>query len=149
MIPAEISWAYIAFCFAWAGGGFWPFDDAYLNRVLERKGWEFLWLFSMGIPALSLMIVSARELYLYRKGRCNSLLAIDLFAKWRSRLSVVLLFSWLYAVFTLHAVQKHPSALKMVAYGGVCFMFWAWLENKRVRRDVRKQTGTFAAPAAR
>ena len=149
MIPGEISWAYIALCFAWAGAGFWPFDDAYLNRVLEKNHWEWLWLVFMGLPAAALMFVSGREHILSTHGRCNSMIEIDICAKWRARFTLILAGSWLYAVYVLILIQKRPSALMMVALGGLFFMLWAWGENKRVRRDVKKQTGSFSAPAAR
>ena len=149
MIPAEISWAYIALAFAWSGAGFWPFSDSYLNRILEKHEWEWLWLVYMGIPALALMIVSGREHFAHKRGRCNTLIDMDASARLRGRLSLALCFSWIYAEYVLVVVQKRPSALLLIAAGGAFFMFYAWVENRRVQRDVRKQTGTYAAPAAR
>ena len=149
MIMAEISWAYVALCFAWAGAGIWPFDDAYLNRVLERHDWEVLFAVFMGVPAVALMIAAAKEHFLHKRGLCNTMIAMDASARLRGRLALILAFSWLYAEYVLVVVQRRPSALMLIAAGGFFFMTYAWVENRRVQRDVRKQTGTFAASSLR
>lgn len=143
MIFAEISWAYLAMCFAWAGAGFWPFEHAYLNRVLVRHEWEWLWLVFMGIPAVALMVASLREHYAH-KHRRMTIVDMDRSARLRGRLCLALAFSWTYAEYVFIVVQSRPSALMLVAAGGVFFMSFAWIENRRVQRDVRKQTGSFA-----
>jgi hypothetical protein len=38
-----------------------------------------------------------------------------------------------------------PSALLPIAFGGVAFALWFWVENRRVQRECREQTSTFRA----
>lgn len=151
MITGELSWAWIAFAFAWSGSGFWPFGDSYLYRVLGRQDLDELWSIAVGVPALLLMFFSLREYAAHRWPPADpykrwSIVQLDQSARIRGRMCLALLFSWAYVVYVLTNTQARPSALILIALGGVLFMGWFWTENRRVQRDIRKQTTSFRAP---
>lgn len=151
-ITGEISWAYVALAFAWSGIGWWPFENAYLAYVLDRREWSWIWCVAMGVPGAALMIASLREHIAFRWPDPNpmrrwSMIQIDKSARLRGRLCLTLAFSWLYAFYVLTVVTKRPGAFLLIAVGGCAFMLAAWVENRRVQRDIRKQTSSFPAAA--
>lgn len=154
MITGEISWAWVALAFAWSGSGIWPFDESYLNRILGRQEIDDLWAALVGVPALVLLYFSIREWVVHRWQSPDprkrwTMIQLDRSTRMRGRMCLALLFSWAYVIYVLVNTQAKPSALILVALGGAFFQGWFWLENRRVQRDIRKQTVSFPAAPAR
>lgn len=153
MIPAEISWAYIALSLAWSGANMWPFKITWLNEVLTKAGHDILWPVFIVIPAAGLMFFSGREYIASRWPSKDprkrwSLDRIESSARARGWLSLLLAFSFGYMVYVLSIVGKHPNSIMLIAVGGVVFTLWSWLENRRVQREYREHTGIFPTSAS-
>lgn len=159
MLTGEISWALVALSFAWSGVGGWPLAPSYLHRMLERQGESVLWALVIGIPALVLIVVSAREWF----SRGWTMLKVERSCRLRGRLCLVMLVSWLYMFKVMldgalasmfpNGVQaldapRANAMLPLALFGALC-MLWFWSENRRVQRDVRKATGVFPAYPSR
>lgn len=151
MIPAEVSWAYIALVFAWSGSGLWPFESSYLHKVLARDDGDTLWTVVIGLPAILLMIASLREYIAHRWpkwGRRNwSMIDMDISARIRGRLCFALAFSWAYVVYAVLMHVAGGLTVLSLALGGFAFMLFSWVENRRVQRDIKKQTIGFSVRA--
>lgn len=151
MITGEMSWAWIALSFAWAGSGIWPFDGSHLHQVLDRRGLDEIWALFVGLPAAALLYFSSREWVAHCAARNGFAAAWSVIenarsAKWRARLCMTLTFSWMYVFYALVSAHNNkPSALIPVALGGVVFMLMFWLENRRVQRDIRKSSSIDSA----
>lgn len=153
MITGELSWAWIALGFAWSGSGLWPFGDSYLHMMLDKRDLDTLWVLAIGVPAALLMFASAREFIAYRWPPENpmrrwTIIQLEWSAKLRGRLCFALAFSWAYVFYVLVNTSTRPSAILPVAVGGFLFMMLFWIENRRVQRDIRKQTSSFPAVGA-
>lgn len=152
MITGELSWAWVALSFAWSGSGLWPFESSYLHVTLDRRGQEWIWSLFVGVPAVALMIASAREWFshcyfaLAPTMRSWSIFQLDKSASVRGWLCLALAFSWLYVLYVMLTSTGRPNAILPVALGGLVFMIMFWLENRRVQRDIRKHTASFLAP---
>lgn len=166
MLTGEISWALIALSFVWSGMGGWPLAASHLHQALERQGVTWLWLAVIGIPALVLLVASVREYWAIERppkdlARRWMLLDFDLSARIRSRCCLAMVISWAYMLYVMVklAVPRETAngvfegvranAIMPIALFGCLCMFWFWWENRRVQRDVRKQTGVFPAYPAR
>jgi hypothetical protein len=170
MLTGEIGWAFVALSFAWSGMGGWPLEPSYLHRALERTGETVLWGVAIGIPALVLLVASLREYWAIAyppadpwraRARRWSILQIDRSARIRGRMCLVLAGSWAYmfkVMLELSVLQEtangvfegvRANAIIPISLFGCLCMFWSYLENRRVQRDVRKATGMFPAPPAR
>lgn len=145
MIPGEISWAFIALAFAWAGSGAWPLEPGPLYRMVAKHAHPWIWGALLGAPALVLMWVSAREWRAYccrRVPRCWSLHELEASARRRGRLCLALLAGWLYMLKIAGGAIHGTSATAAVAAGGIAFMLWFYVENRRVQREIRVQNGS-------
>lgn len=152
MITGEISWAFIALAYAWSGSGGWPFEPGPLHRLVERSNSPVLWMIMMGLPGALLALLAMKE---WLSNRCSvpyeerwGLLKLEKSAIWRGRACLALLFSWFYMIKVILDGRSAEGAntSMAIAVGGVVFMGWFYVENRRVRRDVRNQTihGTLA-----
>lgn len=152
MISGEISWAWVALAFAWSGSGLWPFAESYLHMVLDKRDLDEIWCAAIGIPSTLLMVASTREWIAHRWPSLDPLKRwtiqqLDNSARLRGRMCLALLFSWVYVTYILLRTSSRPSAITPVAIGGALFMLWFWIENRRVQRDIRKQTAGFPSAA--
>lgn len=144
MITGELSWAWFALTFAWAGSGLWPFHGSYLHRVLDNADMDVVWSFLIGLPAGALMFFSAREWLAHCRQRTSgrpqwTMVQLDHSVRLRGWLCFALAFSWLYVIYIM-LLTSPRSPLTMIAAGGVFFMLMFWVENRRVQRDIKKQT---------
>jgi hypothetical protein len=142
MISGELSWAFVAICFAWAGSSLPPFGDGYINRVLERHELDEIWPYVTSIPAIVLLMASLAELKWDWRRRWTPEF-LERSAAVRSWANAGLLFSWAYILMMLLKIG-FSGVLLMVAVGGVAFSGWFVWENRRVQRDYRKQRPTLA-----
>jgi MFS family permease len=166
MLTGEIFGALVALSFAWSGMGGWPLLPSYLHRALDRTGETELWSIVIGIPALVLLVVSMREYWAIARPPADpakrwSLIQIDRSVRIRGRMCLVMAASWAYMfkvmleLSVLRDTANHvfegvrANAIMPIALFGCLCMFWSWLENRRVQRDVRKATGHFPAYPAR
>ena len=105
--------------------------DGYLQKLLLRNdGWigVLTWSLFIGIPAFTLLVVNVREW-----SRPASMQG----AIWRSRLVLIQGLSWLYAVHIMVSTGRGYSLLMVHAVVGVFFCAWSYIENRRVRREIR------------
>jgi len=166
MLTGEIGWAFVALSFAWSGMGGWPLEPSYLHRALERTGETVLWGAAIGIPALVLLIASLREYWAIAHWWADarkrwSIVQIDRSVRIRGRMCLVLAVSWAYmfkVMLELSGLEEtangvfegvRANAIMPIALFGCLCMFWSYLENRRVQRDVRKATGRFTAHPVR
>lgn len=144
MITGEVSWAYIALCFAWAGAGGWPLEPTWLYYALLKAGHQVVWPLVMSIPALLLTVTSMREWCAHgvtaRRVGGWGLVALDQSAKMRARLCLLMVLSWAYMLYMLPAVSEGMNVLEAIAAGGCGITWWFYKENRRVRREIRQQT---------
>ena len=166
MLTGEIGWALVALSFAWSGMGGWPLEPSYLHRALDRQGETWLWSLVIGIPALVLFVVSMREYWAIAHPPADpakrwSIFQIDRSVRIRACMCLVTSASWAYMfkvmleLSVLRDTANHvfegvrANAIMPIALFGCLCMFWSWLENRRVQRDVRNKTGVFPAYPAR
>lgn len=154
MITGEISWAWVAIAFAYVGAGLPPFDESYLHLALDKRGIDWLWALAAGAPGLVLLYFSTREYLVYRFPPTDPMLRwtmveIDHSARVRGRASIALVFSWSYITYASLTTSSRPSVVLPVAIGGAFFSLWFWVENRRVQRDIRKETTSIPAAALR
>lgn len=153
-LVAEIYGALIAIAFAWVGSGFWPFQNAYLFNALDRADLDNIWTISIGVPALFLLVASSREFIAHRWPSPNpmsrwNLVTLDESARYRGWAAFGLMFSWIYMFYAIAKISNRPSAVMPLALLGAIFMGLSWLENRRVQRDCKKQTGAYPAAGSR
>jgi hypothetical protein len=166
MLTGEIFGALVALSFAWSGMGGWPLEPSYLNRALERTGETVLWAVAIGIPALVLLVVSMREYWAIAHPPADtakrwSIVEIDRSVRIRAWMCLAMSVSWAYmfkVMLELSVLREtangvfegvRANAIMPIALFGCLCMFWSWLENRRVQRDVRKATAVFPAYPAR
>lgn len=148
MITGELSWAWVALSFAWAGSGLWPFGESYLHAALDKKGLDEVWSVLVGAPAALLMYFSAREwMSQHVIGVSWTEVQLDMSARLRGSLSLALAFSWFYVIYVMVATPGRPSPLLLIGMGGAFFMLTFWIENRRVQRDIKKRNKTFVVRA--
>lgn len=144
MIPGEISWAFIALAYAWAGAGAWPLQPGSLYYVVSRHAHPALWGLLLGVPALLLMLASAREWAAHFRA-CGdytqrwSVEELHRSAQLRGRLCLALIAGWGYMIKIAAGITSGANATSVVALGGVLFMLWFYIENRRVQREIRCQ----------
>ena len=145
MITGEMSWAFVALCFAVAGSGVAPFGDGPMYQALAKKASPLLWCVLIGGPAIALMFTSAAEWCAHNNG-CRGLVArwsifqIERSAIWRGRFCLALLCGWGYMLKVLIVDLARPSVMQPIAAGAILFMWWFYKENRRVRREIRRDT---------
>jgi hypothetical protein len=137
MITGEISWAFIALCFAWGGSGMWPFEASALHARLYDWDYNYLWTAVIGIPALGLMWISGTE-YLSCQNSAWDFPRINDSAHKRGRLCFALAFVWAYIFYVLNKATTEPAVMSLIALGGAWFCLWFWAENRRVQREYRR-----------
>jgi hypothetical protein len=156
MITGEISWAFVALCFAWSGSGLWPMQSTYLHDLLDQRAQDVWWTLFIGVPSLGLFVVSLRE-YVgsYDRRRAPRARAqrwplekLERSAHIRGWLCATLAFSWTYIAYMLLKLSARPSAILPVAVGGAVFAIWFLIENRRVQRECRKRADVHSAAAA-
>jgi hypothetical protein len=150
MIPGEMSWAFIALLYV--ASALWP--DSVLHDRLSAMGIVSLALWSclLGIPALWLMTVSAREWVAHCQA-CKgfaprwSIFETDHSAMLRGRLCLALLLGWAYMLYVIASGEVFRGAIISTgtSAGGCLFMLWFYKENRRVRREIRNGTAVAAA----
>ena len=156
MISGELSWAFAALVNAWAGSGAWPFDPGVLHYALKAANHEVVWPIVIAPPAIGLMIVSSNEWLShlsshYRMGRDWSLRDLDTSVKIRGWLCLSLVMAWLYMLYVLLPIfgpqVEGAKTLIALAIGGIIFTGWFYVENRRVRREIRNHISvvTFGA----
>lgn len=143
MISGEMSWAFVALAFAWAG----VTQGSYLNRLLEQHAEPLLWGVLLAGPALVLMALSVREWIAHSSRRCWGIVELEASARWRGRLCLALIAGWLYMLKIAATFSSGANATSAVALGGVVFMLWFYIQNRRVQREIRVQTAQFGAAA--
>lgn len=166
MLTGEIFGSFVALSFAWSGMGGWPLEPSYLHRALERHDVTWLWSTVIGIPALVLLAVSLREYFAFTHppvdpARRWSIWQIERSARIRAWMCLAMSASWAYmfkVMVELSVLREtangvfegvRANAILPIALFGCLCMFWFWLENRRVQRDVRKHTAVFPAYPAR
>lgn len=149
MLTGELSWAFVAVCVAWAGSGLWPMEGTHLHSILYTWKYDYLWTGLIGIPALALLWVSAKEHFLcHNQPNFWDLGKINASASLRGRLCLMLAFTWAYILYVMVNVVAEYSTLTLVSLGGVVFCLWFWTENRRVQRDFRKHSAIPASSAS-
>lgn len=156
MIPGEMSWAFIALIYGWSGSGFLGLlPPGPLHSLVLGVSDPMLWSLVLIVPALALLVLGFREWHAHIK--CGeedkepwTLAQVQWSVSWRARLCICMVFSWMYlAKVIFDAMVAHNrygiSSLIFVAFGGVVFMWWFYKENRRVKREVRKNTAGITA----
>lgn len=154
MITGELGWAWVAIVFAYVGAGLPPFQMAYLHLALDKADVDWLWGFAVGAPGLALLVFALREYLAFRYPSVDiqrrwTLVEIDRSARLRGRMNLALAFSWAYIIYANLQTSSRPSVVLPVAAGGIIFSLWFWVENRRVQRDIRKDTASFPSAALR
>jgi hypothetical protein len=149
MISGEITTSLFALGYAWSGGLSWPFEHGPLfNLIAHREGWvgNLTWLFLLGAPALGLILVDSIEWFC---SSCWTMAKMDQSATLRARLVATQFFSWLYMLHLLMLVHNMSRIPVLAAHAvvGAIMCFWAYWENRRVRREIRYATSGFAIAA--
>lgn len=142
MISGEISWAFFAVCFAYAGSGIPPFHDGPLYLALSARAEPLLWSLLLALPSITLFALDARELVAHRRcisdcAHCWTCDELARSAMLRGRLCLALLLGWGYMLHVMAHATKF-SVLALIAAGGCVFMWWFYKENRRVRREIHK-----------
>jgi hypothetical protein len=146
MISGEFSWAFVALVYAWAGAGAWPFEPGVFYHALQATDHPTVWPIVIAPPALALMIVSGNEwlshLGTYRRmGRGWTLAELDQSVKFRGWCCLLLIMAWLYMLYVLLPAfgpqVEGAKTLIALAIGGIVFTGWFYIENRRVRREIR------------
>lgn len=157
MITGEISWAFVALCFAWSGSGLWPLETSYLYFMLHQQGLAYWWALIIGAPSCALFCVSLLEYVSTHDRRRDPLrlhesrwppTRLERSARLRGRLCAALLLSWVYMAYFMVKLSARPSAILPVAIGGAVFALWFLIENRRVQRECKRRSHPGSAAAA-
>jgi hypothetical protein len=145
MISGELSWSFVAVCFAIAGSGIPRLGVGSLHQALKEHASPLLWAVLLGAPAACLFAVSLREWCAHSNACRRSLqrwspFQLDRSAMWRSWCCLASIFGWLYIFKVLVSDLHRASVLAVIALGACIFMGWFYKENRRVRREIRGNT---------
>lgn len=135
MISGEIICAAFALAIALVGGLNLTFDPGPLHRMLLNRSETHLWLFFVGTPALTLIML---DIALWLRGESWDLERRYFVVCRRSELNFSLMLSWCYVLYVF--LVQEPFILVPVtlqAPFGAAACGWAWLENRRVRRTIK------------
>jgi hypothetical protein len=135
MISGELSWAFVALAFAWAGSGLWPFEGGYLARTLTAKDLDEAWPWLTLGPSLWLVAASGWELVGNRRRDWPAQKVVHAVGC-RFWANTGLLFCWVYILYALTRLG-FAGVLSFVAAGGCAFAAWFIVENRRVLREFR------------
>lgn len=149
MITGELSWAFVALCYAWAGSGWWPAHErgALYSLLLQRGESPALWSLLLGVPAIALIVLDLREWschkYTHYDPRRPVVIGwLEASAVWRGRFCLALIFGWFYMVKAIVVGLAALNAALFISIGGCFFAGWFYVENRRVRRQIRKLAGS-------
>lgn len=142
MIPMEMLAASISFLAALVGGLGIPLGEGTLHSALAHGGEHLVWLVLLGAPSVALFILAAREWKMPQLKRNAA--AVDNSCRWRSRAAGVQALSWIYGLKLL-AAANGASWFGVLSAVMVVFLGWSYIENRRVRREIKHQTTAFMA----
>lgn len=129
VLSGELMVALFAIAYAFTAGTPGP-----LNRfLLEHEGQFglYVWMTLMGAPSAWLIWADMRE-WFKPTNNCSSVL--------RSRLIAWLGCSWLYAAHLMLVTTRPVTLLSFHAVIGCFACAWFYIENRRVRREVRNDS---------
>lgn len=147
MIPGELSWAFLSLCYALAGSGIPPFGAGSLYYALNEHASPELWALLLAVPALVLIWAASREWFAHHRccsgdeGACWLPSQLYHSAKIRGWCCLWSIPGYGYMLKVLVHDLQRASVLAVIAAGGCVFMWWFYVENRRVRREVRKHGG--------
>lgn len=140
MLSGEMSWAFISFCVSIAASGA-PIFRGTMHLLFGGKGPQ-AWAIAMCAASMCLFVAAFREWLAHR------------YACWRKKIGWttedtnesanvrawccgVLLPTWWYLA---KIVVDHLGGLpvvSMLSFGASAFLAWSFVENRRVRREIR------------
>ena len=144
MIPMELLIACLSLSFALVGGLGWPPPEGPLYGLLVEKGQSVVWLVLLGTPAAVLAGLGAAE---WRRGRHWDVVRLDRSCCHRSWLVGIQGLCWLYGLYLpLAAPWTNLRGIALISVVMMFFCAWSYVENRRVRREIRRETTSFLAP---
>ena len=149
MIPAEVVVSLFALSYAWLGGIAWPGEPGALFRLIYAKEGALgnvVWAFGLGLPAAFLVFFSLHEWWCWQRCRWT-VFQHDFSATLRGRLVLCEGLAWAYMLHVLALSDKKLALLALHAGIGVVVCAWSYWENRRVRREIRYATISFAPSA--
>jgi hypothetical protein len=140
MIPLELLIASLSLCLASIGGLGWPAPSGALYDLLTLKGQALVWLLLLGGPAAVLFPVSLLE---WCSGIHWDVVRLDRSCRVRAALVGIQGLCLLYGVYLPLKSGGSLRGLALVTGILIVFCSWSYIENRRVRREIRSQTARF------